>query len=230
LRTKTEFFAYKFPIASKIKFKKEICRIMFCPSCGLEEKQSNQFCRACGTNLRPVRSALERPDNITASAISAREEIGRAIAAKIRETKSAKELAKIAEDVLPEIEKILESPEENRLRRLRDGMIVASVGMGAAIGFAIASTLMRDSGVFFFVGLGVVTFFIGLSFILNALLFTVPKKTLSDKSSDARSQQALDIAEGTTNELMLPESNDIFSSVTEHTTQHLKEKQPVPRS
>lgn len=203
---------------------------MFCPSCGLEEKQSNQFCRACGANLRPVRSALERPDNITASAISAREEIGRAIAAKIRETKSAKELAKIAEDVLPEIEKFLESPEENRLRRLRNGMILGSVGMGAAIGFAIASTLMRDNGVFFFVGLGVVTFFIGLSFILNAWLFTVPKKILSDKSSDARSQQALDSAESTTNELMLPESNNIFSSVTEHTTQHLKEKQPVSRS
>ncbi len=74
---------------------------MFCPSCGLEERQLNQFCRACGADLRNVRFALEKPDNITASAVSAREEIGRAVAAKIRETNSANELKKVAENVLP---------------------------------------------------------------------------------------------------------------------------------
>ncbi len=202
---------------------------MFCPGCGLEERQSNQFCRACGTNLRPVRSVLERPDNITQSAISAREEIGRAIAAKIRETKTAKELARVAEDVLPEIEKFLESPEEKRMRRIRSGTIVASVGLGAAIGFMVASVLMNDAGVFFFVGLGVVAFFIGLSLILNGLLFTIPKKSLADKSSDAQSQRELDVAEVHTNELTLSEPINLFSSVTENTTQHLKEKQPIPR-
>jgi len=100
---------------------------MFCPSCGLEERQLNQFCRACGADLRPVRNALERPDNITQSAVSARDEIGRAIAAKIREFNSTKELAKVAEEVLPEIEKFLESPEEKRLRRIRNGIMVASI-------------------------------------------------------------------------------------------------------
>ena len=197
---------------------------MFCPGCGLEERQSNQFCRACGTNLLTVRSALERPDNITQSAVSAREEIGRAIAAKIRETKSAKELAKVTEDVLPEIEKFLESPEEKRMRRIRGGTIVASVGFGTAIGFAAASVLMKDAGIFFFVGLGVVAFFIGLSLILNGLLFTVPKKRLADKSSDAQSQRELDVAERQTSELALPEPSSLFSSVTENTTQHLEEK------
>ena len=201
---------------------------MYCPSCGLEEKQSNQFCRACGTDLRSVRLALEKPDNITESAVSARDEIGRAIAAKIREFKSAKELAKVAEEVLPEIEKFLESPEEKRLRRIRNGMMVASIGLGAAIAFSIASVLMRDPGVFFAAGLGVVTLFIGLNLIFSALLFTVPKKSVSDKSFDANSQRKID-AEGQTNELALPESNDIFSSVTEHTTRHLEEKQPVRR-
>ncbi len=201
---------------------------MFCPSCGLEGEQSNQFCRACGTNLRPVRSALETPDNITASAISAREEIGRAIALRIQETKSAKELATVVEDVLPEIEKFLESPEEKRLRRLRKGMMVSSIGVGAAIAFSIAAVLMGDAGIFIVAGMGLVTLFIGLGLILNTLLFTVPKKSVSDKSIDATSQREID-TESQTNELALPESNDIFSSVTEHTTQHLKEKQPVSR-
>jgi len=62
---------------------------MFCPECGIEERHSNQFCRACGSDLRRVRSAVESPDTITASAVSARDEIGRAIAAKIRETRTA---------------------------------------------------------------------------------------------------------------------------------------------
>jgi hypothetical protein len=201
---------------------------MYCPSCGLEEKQSNQFCRACGSNLNAVRTALERPDSITASAVSARDEIGRAIAAKILETKSAKELARVTEEVLPEIEKFLESPAEKRLRRVRSGTTVASIGLGAAIAFAIVASVI-DSDLLILAGLGVVTFLIGLSLVINGLLFTVPRKVLSDKSSDAWSQRELDAAESSTNELVLPESNNIFSSVTEHTTRHLKEKQPASR-
>ncbi len=54
-----------------------------------------------------------------------------------------------------------------------------------------------------------VTLFIGLNLIFSALLFTVPKKSVSDKSFDANSQRKID-AEGQTNELALPESNDIF--------------------
>src|SRR4030095_12123990 len=71
------------------------------------------------------------PDAITASAVSARDEIGRAVAEKIRQTSTAKELHKVAEDVLPEIEKFLESPDERRLRRFRAGVIVACIGLGA---------------------------------------------------------------------------------------------------
>ena len=201
---------------------------MYCPSCGLEEKQSNQFCRACGSNLNLVRLAVARPDSITQSAATARDEIGRAIAYKIREAKSPGELATVAEDVLPEIEKFLESPEEKRLRRVRSGTVVASVGLGATIAFAIIA-LIVDEGLLILAGLGIVTLFIGLSFAINGLLFTVPKKVLSDKSSAARSQRELDAVESTTNELVLHESNNIFSSVTEQTTQHLKEKQPIPR-
>ncbi|HEX8247179.1 MAG TPA: hypothetical protein VF599_03260, partial [Pyrinomonadaceae bacterium] len=83
---------------------------------------------------------------------------------------------------------------------------------------------------FFLAGMGLVTFFIGLSFIINALFFTVSRKSLPDKSTDAESQRALDQrTDAETNELLLPESDDVFSSVTEHTTQHLKEKQSAAR-
>src|SRR5260370_8749937 len=96
---------------------------MFCPSCGSEERQASQFCRACGSDLRAVRVSLERPDSITASAITARQEIGRAIAEKIREVEDAYELKKVAENVFPQIEKFLESYEEKRLRRIRPPII-----------------------------------------------------------------------------------------------------------
>ena len=71
---------------------------MYCPSCGSEERQLSQFCRACGTDLRVVRNSLERPDAITASAISAREQIGMAVADQIRQMSSAKDLERVAED------------------------------------------------------------------------------------------------------------------------------------
>jgi hypothetical protein len=204
---------------------------MFCPNCGIEETQVNQFCRACGTDLRRVRYAVESPDNVTASAVSARDEIGRAVAFKIRETQSVYELKKVAEDVLPEIEKFLESPEEKRLRRMRVGTLISSIGFGAAIAFAIISIFVQEEKMLTIAGLGLITFFIGLSFVINGLLLTVPKKSLSDRSSDAEQQRALDAHENAlnaqTNELVLPESNQVFLSVTEDTTQHLKEKQPV---
>ncbi|MCD9185566.1 MAG: zinc ribbon domain-containing protein [Pyrinomonadaceae bacterium] len=209
---------------------------MFCPSCGFADNQSNQFCRACGANLSLVRSALAKPDNITQSAISAREEIGRAVAAKIRETDSVGQLKKVAEDVLPEIEKFLESPEEKRLRRVRTGTIITCVGLGAAIAFSIIAAL-GDKDLAVLAGLGFVTFLIGLGFVINGLLFTVPQKTLSDKSSEADKQRELDTSfnlptnqpDAQTNDLSLPEPKNPFSSVTEGTTKHLKEKIPVER-
>ncbi len=202
---------------------------MYCPECGIEERQANQFCRACGTDLRNVRLAVETPDSITASAVSARDEIGRAVAAKIRETEGAYELKKVAEDVLPEIEKFLESPEEKRLRRMRTGMIISMIGLGAAIGISLASMAMKDDGVMILAGLGVVTFFLGLGFILNGVFLTVPKRNVTDRSTDAETQRQLDGITGTTNDLKLPEPASLFSSVTENTTRHLKEKQNIPR-
>lgn len=203
---------------------------MFCPGCGMEEKQANQFCRACGTDLRTARAGLEKPDNITASAVSARDEIGRAVASKILETKSTKELAQVTEEVLPQIEKFLESPAEKRLRRMRNGTIVSSVGFGGTTAFTIMNIFLKEDFLVMLGGLSIITFFIGLSFVINGFLLTVPKKSLQDKSSDAKSQRDLDVAQINTNELVLQETDSIFTSVTEHTTRHLQEKQSIPRS
>ncbi len=202
---------------------------MYCPSCGLDERGSNQFCRACGTDLRIVRTAIEKTDNLTASATNAREEIGRAIADRIRETDSAHELKKVVEDVLPQVEKFLESPENRRLRRIRTGSIISFIGLGTAIAFFLASIFGNDKGVIIIAAAGLITLFVGLSFIVNGLLFTIPKKSLADNSEEGDSQRRLDYLSPQTNELKLSEPNREFRSVTDETTQHLEQKIPVSR-
>jgi hypothetical protein len=200
---------------------------MFCPGCGSEERQASQLCRACGSDLRAVRLSLERPDSITASAVSAREEIGRAVAQKIREVEDARELKKVAEDVLPQIEKFLESPEEKRLRRMRVGTIISTVGLGTTLGMLImsyAAIAADKEGFMLASGLGVACFFIGLGFILNALLFTRRRKEVSDQSTDARAQSAIDSGYNQA-QLRSPTTSNLAppaGSVTEHTTLHLR--------
>ena len=203
---------------------------MYCPSCGSEERQLSQFCRACGTDLRIVRNSLENPDAITQSAISAREHIGMAVADKIRQLSTAKDLQKIGEEVLPQFEKFLESPEEKRLRRIRAGVITAAIGLGATIVVLLMAFDKID--VFPFVTPALVTFLVGIGVIINGLMFTVPRKTLPGNINDALSQNALDASlnripheipapNHLTNELP-PARKPQPVSVTEHTTHHLK--------
>jgi hypothetical protein len=208
---------------------------MYCPTCGSEERQLSQYCRACGTDLRTVRRGLERPDSITASAVSAREQISQVMAEKIRELDSAHDLKRVAEDVLPQIEKFLESPEEKRLRRVRAGVITALAGFGAALVVFLASLEAPD--LIPFVAVGLIAFFVGLGIVVNGLMFTIPRKTVADRSDEARLQRELEAggqdgftanqftsSANSTNELADRERVINPSSVTEHTTHHLNSK------
>ncbi len=201
---------------------------MYCPTCGSEERQPSQYCRACGTELRVVRLSLERPDAITASAVSAREQISQAMAEKIRQM-SPDDLKRVAEDVLPQIEKFLESPAEKRLRRVRAGVVTAAVGIGAALLIFLMSLGAHD--LIPFIALGVITFLIGLGMILNGLAFTVPRKNVLDRTAEAKAQKELEKLSGSylipaADQLAQPTqaTNELLArpSVTEHTTHQLK--------
>ena len=204
---------------------------MYCPSCGSEERQLSQFCRACGTDLRIVRNSLENPDAVTQSAISAREHIGLAVADKIRQMSTAKELERVAEDVLPHFEKFLESPEEKRLRRVRSGVIMSAFGLGATIILLVMA--MDKPDVLPYITPALITFLVGIGVIVNGLVFTVPRKSLPGDAYDALSQKVLDMnrlpyeapaaaslpaAANLTNELTPAQRSP---SITEHTTHHL---------
>jgi hypothetical protein len=211
---------------------------MFCPGCGSEERQASQYCRACGSDLRVVRMSIERPDSITASAVTAREEIGRAVADKIRQLEDASDLKKVAEDVLPQIEKFLESYEEKRLRRVRAGVIVGASGLGGSIlGLLMAafSNVPDADGGWIVLGLGLTAFTIGLALMLNGLLFTKPRTGIEDHSADARLQGLLDGGQTAPQLKSSGEGQPLFrsqttsnlsnapgASITEHTTHHLK--------
>jgi hypothetical protein len=211
---------------------------MYCPTCGSEERQISQYCRACGTDLRAVRRGLELPDTITASAISAREQISQVMAEKIRELDSAQDLRRVAEDVLPQIEKFLESPEEKRLRRVRAGVVTAAIGLGAALLIFLMSLNSHD--LIPFIALGLITFLIGIGLVINGFAFTIPRKRIDDRSDEARAQKELEsqtqsgsaanqLSPFTQSTKDLSESSDRMlrpPSVTEHTTHHLKPQKP----
>ena len=186
-----------------------------------------------------MRASFGGPDSVTASAVSAREEIGRAVAAKIREVDDARELKKVAEDVLPKIEKFLESPKEKRLRRVRAGVILAASGIGgSALGLIISAAMKAlerpgdmEPG-FWLMGLGITACAIGVGFVINGLLFTEPRAGHQDSSADdwqnvmdakqSRVQLASNIDGPDATRAHTTSNLNQQASVTEHTTLHLK--------
>lgn len=197
---------------------------MYCPSCGIEDAQANQFCRSCGTDMRPVRTVLSRPDTLTEAGALARHEISRAIADKIREARSPAELAVVAENVVPEIEKFLESPAEKRLRRMRVGMIVTAAGSGAFLAMLFVSVIARlwDEDIVYLLGIGgIITMFIGIGLFLNGQFLTVPKFDIPDETEEADRQRELDSRYISPAEIGPAEEKSLFPSVTEHTTRSL---------
>ena len=148
---------------------------MVCPNCGAEERSESQYCRGCGAQLHVVRDALARTETSSARAQTARDEIGRAIADKIRDIQGAGSLLKVVEEVLPQVEKFLESPEERRLRTIRDGVITSATGAGLILLFLILSMLTRHEEILVGSGAGLLVLFIGLGIVINAYFFTIPK-------------------------------------------------------
>ncbi|HKP85863.1 MAG TPA: zinc ribbon domain-containing protein [Blastocatellia bacterium] len=200
---------------------------MFCPKCGAEELNRAQFCRTCGAELHIVRAALEHPDVITASAVSAREEIGRAVAGKIAEFESAHDLRRAVEDILPAIEKFLQSPEERRLRKeeerldlIRAGFITMAVGLGLIPFFLVLSWIIQTKEVLIGGGAGGLVFFIGLGLLISGLLsperFARSNKITKDLTSGEPPTAAAQ-------KKITPAQHPGQPSVTEGTTRQLQE-------
>jgi hypothetical protein len=153
--------------------------------------------------------------------LSAREEIARAIAYKISQLNGAGELKTMAEDVLPEVEKFLETPANRRLRRMRAGIITAMIGMGATSFFALLSTMPGNHEAFFLIGLGITAFLIGLGIVINAKWFTLLPEHEAARELPEAVQTFLSAPAANTNELPPYRAPVPVTSVTEHTTHRL---------
>jgi hypothetical protein len=107
---------------------------------------------------------------------------------------------------------------------MRNGTILSSIGFGVALALSILSTLNDKEEFLFLAGLGLVTFFIGLGFVLNGVFLTIPKRSLKELTPN---NDADDLPAPAQSFLDMPakaETNDLFPSVTEHTTKHLKDE------
>ncbi len=199
---------------------------MYCPKCGVEELKNTPYCRSCGTGLSGLRGVIAHTDNF-GTASGTRNEIAKAFVTKIEGLSSAKDLKKITEDVLPEINKFLETPEESRLRRIRQGSLISFVGLGATIGFGLVSVLV-GSDLIIMSGFGLITLFIGLAYLINGFFFTLPAKDGVPGEFKAEEPGLFNKQE--TNELVMPDQPlGQFSSVVENTTRALNEKIPVAK-
>ena len=124
------------------------------------------------------------------------------------------DLKKVVEDVLPEITKFLETPEETRLRRIRSGTITTAIGLGAAIAFFALGMLTQNEGLLFPAGAGLVTFLIGLGLLLNGWIFSVARQPAPQQITELL---AAPEAAATAPEQLFP------ASVIDHTTHQLPE-------
>src|SRR5215471_968064 len=187
---------------------------MFCPYCAAEDRDQSQFCRSCGAELHVVRTALQRPDTITTSAASAREEIGRAIADRIREIKKDGDLRHVVEDVLPKVEKFLE------------GVISAAVGLAVILSFFLLGTFTNTAKehmlTLIAAGGGLVAFLVGLGLIINARWFTVPVRALDTSQSAAKGIISAALSTGSLESDPPSPRSSSLPSVTEGTTRQLK--------
>lgn len=164
---------------------------MFCPTCGFEERQLSQYCRGCGMDLRVVRTGIERSGPIPDAAASARAEIGYAIADRIKELKTGRELHRLTEWVLPKVERFLESPEEKRLRRMRAGVITSSIGLSVIAMFMILALASGKEEFLLPAAAGVLAFIIGLGILINGKMLSTPREKSIERLDE---QEGLDLS------------------------------------
>lgn len=168
---------------------------MTCPHCGQDNQQPTRFCRKCGANLEqgPGQSArVATSDTQQPAKPGSREDLARVLVERIQnevrqpkpfnlwESVFGEDRSEEIEGLVSALNKFLESPEEKRLRRIRAGVVTASIGIGfcffAGIFFdAVANTITAPAAssiVRAIFALGLIPFSIGLGLTINGLFFT----------------------------------------------------------
>ena len=107
---------------------------------------------------------------------------------------------------------------------------MSAIGIGATVFFYVWS--FRENDMLFLTGLGVTGFLIGLGLIINALLFTVPKQSVSNSALDAHQvnviAEAADRIVMANSERKTAEPLNAPPSITEQTTHQLTDSSGRP--
>lgn len=199
---------------------------MYCPSCGAEDRQSSQFCRKCGVDLRAIYVALQKPESVLTSG---EDEVYRAIAARIRDEKE--DLKVIVEEILPTFEAMMASPEERRLTQIRNGILCAAVGAGAVIYLLLKQFVLIEGG--FILLAAFVAFFVGIGSIINGWLFSHPRNDWSmnlAENNSTNSLPALSSDRALQEPVLMSGFPSAPASPTENTTRNLAEEPKVNTS
>jgi hypothetical protein len=124
--------------------------------------------------------ALNNPDLMTGAA--GRDEILRAIADRIRHLPADANLGVNINQILPQVENVLESPEEKSLKHIRYGVGFFTFGLGIAIYFLLRELFLSEGNLV--LAAAIVASIVGLGGVINGMFFSTPrnqqKKTLAE--------------------------------------------------
>ena len=199
---------------------------MFCPNCGSTQSDDLKFCKACGANLGAVKTALlsrEQGDKFDWSKTWVAEML-----------MSGEESVRRA----AEIERLQGiTPETKRRNEIKAGVITASAGVGVTITLFVLMQGIILSGVSGAAAeilsriwiAGVIPIFVGVALVINGMFVSKRSEPSNVHRTDAGTPKPL--SEPAADFLPPAETNQLPAgvpfSVTDETTQHLKE--PVER-
>lgn len=196
---------------------------MFCPQCGSTQPDELNFCKSCGANVGAIRDALNSgfgPNKFDWSKTWVAEMLQSSEQA-IRKEKELERLKGI-------------TPESKRRNEIKAGVISASVGVAIMIflrflmeGIILGGNVPPgDAEILSRVWLaGVIPFMVGIALIINGTIVSRMFSGSETAQIEGSRSGELDRA-GADSYLPPADTNELFPagfSVTDETTQHLKE-------
>jgi hypothetical protein len=198
---------------------------MFCPQCGLNQSDELKFCKSCGANLYAVRQV------VTARETGEKFDWTKTWVAEM--LLSSEEQNKRKQERQSSV-----SAEEKRYNEIKAGVITSSVGIAVAIflfifmqGIILGGRISGGTEEILsrlWVA-GVIPLFVGAGLIFNGVV--VSKKLVEIRMRELQQKETGRILESTgknkedvlTSSSDWPESAPPGTSVTEHTTRHLRD-------
>ncbi len=201
---------------------------MFCPQCGSTQPDDLKFCKQCGANLQALRQIMSTRDG------GEKFNWNKTWVAEM--FRSSEESARHQAE-LERIQGI--TPEIKRRNEIKAGVITASAGLGVMIllfvlmeGIVAGGVSDKAAAVLSRLWVaGVVPLFVGVALIFNGLVVS-KRRELKSQHETGPGSKALNIPLADIN-LPAAETNQLASgvpfSITDETTQHLKEPVPAKR-